>query len=925
MLSQFIIVTTGVKEKKMKRLTVSLALIALTAMLTLGLASCNNPFCQHRDADDDSLCDKCSEPYTDGKDIEDTPACQHRDADDDSLCDKCGKPYTDGKDVEDKPICQHRDADDDSLCDKCGDPYTDGYDVGTEGLVYTLQGDGTYSVTDYTGTATDVVIPSTHEGKAVTSIGWYAFGDCTGLTSIEIPDSVTSIDEGAFHNCSGFTSIEIPDSVTYIGSCAFYNCSSLTSAVIGDSVKNISDDAFASCTSLTSVVIGDSVTSIDPYAFANCTGLTSVVIPASVKNIDAWAFEDCTGLTSIEIPDSVTYIGPCAFEECSSLMSIVIPESVTSIGDEAFTDCTSLTSVAIPDSLISIGKDVFSGCSRLTYNEYDNAYYLGNDNNPYVVLMKAKSNSIISCEINASTRLIFSTAFIGCTSLTNIEIPNSVTSIGEDTFSGCSSLTSVVIPESVTNIGEDAFSGCSGLTYSEYNNAYYLGNDNNPYVVLAKAKSNSITSCEINANTRLIFSSAFSGCTSIASVEIPDSVTSIGSYAFEGCTGLTSIEIPGSVIIVAPYAFSGCASLTSIEIPDSVTSIGWYAFHNCTSLTSIKYRGTEDQWKDISKGWGWDLNVGNYTITYNYTEDLFTYSKIETGYAVSGLTDEGKRVKALTLPTTYNGERVVVIAKDTFSGAAVEKLIITENTNLRKIENGAFDRASNLSSIYIYQFDAESILPPEDFSGAHEDLKIYVPEGSFYDTDYYWSQVPYIADMIEFMEHGDADGIVFSYEIVNAVDPGAMCVIGGKIKLTVRYKADNVSLANVYLCLSYDTSVLEFVSGDFMCDAVDAAGNRIFGINNAAIGGRSAGFVAVTARTFGFGEVPVDKILDGEGVFAEIYFNIKRNLDDEAKIAFEVEKVGNFASQVLKADGSVVEADFGAPPVEDISLWLPID
>ena len=68
-------------------------------------------------------------------------------------------------------------------------------------------------------------------------------------------------------------------------------------------------------------------------------------------------------------------------------------------------------------------------------------------------------------------------------------------------------------------------------------------------------------------------------------------------------------------------ALYNCSSLTSIIIPDSVISINQYAFAYCTSLTTINYLGTEEQWNNISKGSDWDLNTGNYTITYNYTEE----------------------------------------------------------------------------------------------------------------------------------------------------------------------------------------------------------------------------------------------------------------------------------------------------------------
>ena len=133
-------------------------------------------------------------------------------------------------------------------------------------------------VSRYTGMEETVEILSTitHNNIEynVTSIGKSAFGRCTSLTSIVIPNGVTSIGNCAFEDCDSLESIEIPDSVTSIGYSAFYDCDSLESIEIPDSVTSIEFLAFFSCDSLTSIVIPNSVTSIGNSAFYYCDSVT---------------------------------------------------------------------------------------------------------------------------------------------------------------------------------------------------------------------------------------------------------------------------------------------------------------------------------------------------------------------------------------------------------------------------------------------------------------------------------------------------------------------------------------------------------------------------------------------------------------------------------------------------------------------------
>ena len=112
--------------------------------------------------------------------------------------------------------------------------------------------------------------------EGITSIGDYAFSDCSRLTLITIPESVTSIGICAFYNCRDLTSITIPDRVTSIGNGAFIDCISLTSITIPGSVTNIGGAAFLYCSNLTSITISEGVTSIGDWAFAECSSLIRI-------------------------------------------------------------------------------------------------------------------------------------------------------------------------------------------------------------------------------------------------------------------------------------------------------------------------------------------------------------------------------------------------------------------------------------------------------------------------------------------------------------------------------------------------------------------------------------------------------------------------------------------------------------------------
>ena len=179
-------------------------------------------------------------------------------------------------------------------------------------------------------------------------------------------------------------------------------------------------------------------------------------------------------------------------------------------------------------------------------------------------------------------------------------------------------------------MGFDVFRDTS-LKYNENNNAYYLGNEENPYVVLIKAKDTSITSCNINEKTKIIYSSAFSYCTSLTSVTIPNSVTFIGIHAFYNCSSLKNVTIPDSVTSIGDSAFKNCISLEKVTIPNSVTAMGDEAFYDCSSLTIYCEATSQPNdwistWNDSDRPVYWysDEKPTEYGRYWHYVDEVVT-------------------------------------------------------------------------------------------------------------------------------------------------------------------------------------------------------------------------------------------------------------------------------------------------------------
>ena len=416
---------------------------------------------------------------------------------------------------------------------------------------------GTVTITRYTGSETEVTIPSEIDGKKVTVIGTY---------SSHISDEI-----GAFSHNSSLMSVTIPSSIKTIGKFAFDGCTNLKSITIPSSVTTIRDYAFKYCTSLTSVTVPDSVTTMEYGVFADCTSLVSCTIPNSVIDLMG-TFEGCSSLQNVTIPSGLYGIGPSLFNHCSSLKNVSIPSNVLSIDPFSFTGCTSLTSINIPDGVLSIGERAFDGCESLksvtipksvteiqTY-AFGYVYYSPEEYHvkiPNFVIRGyagseaeryAKDNGFefVSLDSNHTTPTTVPAAAPAPANVPAIPAGNN-TAVG-----------------STKTVGKNKYVVASSSTVS--------------YKAPVSRKITSIKipkSVKINGRTyqvTAIGNKAFSGCRKLKKVTINSPIKKIGKYAFNNCKKLSTIRIYSKKLTkknVLTAAFKGISRKAVFYLPKS--------------------------------------------------------------------------------------------------------------------------------------------------------------------------------------------------------------------------------------------------------------------------------------------------------------------------------------------------------------------
>ena len=541
------------------------------------------------------------------------------------------------------------------------------------------------------------------ENSPITSLGASAFGSCSSLVSLDLPDKLESIGYMCFANNASFKTITIPDSVTSIARYAFANTPFYVDSIgedgfvyadkwlLGATAEKLTTIDRIIPTTLKSGVIG-----IADGAFYEAPELSLVRFPDTLRYIGGYAFFNCVKIYRVDIPeDSVISIGEAAFANCALLDRLNIENGLKTIGSYAFYNCTSLANfdelsgkLLIPDSVEKIGTYSFYGTKMFEEPDEFGLVYAGHwlvgyyykerdeDNNPiyydsrvtlkdgtigisnYAFFMNETISNVVGL---GNVKIIGRGAFYGCTRLSTAALNINLKKIEDYTFYGCSSLRRVELPQNVEVIGRSAFYRCAGLT--SVNLSECRVKEIMPYAFF---ECYNITEFNFGRRLEKIGDHAFFGCFRLGEgegnvISLPTPLTEIGGRAFSFNMALQEITFGENVKTIGDFAFNNCRLLTEVNLPDSVETIGKSAFYNCISIENVNLGNVK--------------RVGDFAFFGSKNIDSIVIPSTVT-YIGTGAFKGAMRVESVTI-----GKNVKTLGANSFYGAKNATFYIEEGAD----------------------------------------------------------------------------------------------------------------------------------------------------------------------------------------------------------------------------------------------------
>lgn len=484
------------------------------------------------------------------------------------------------------------------------------------GLSFLLDEEGDGYIVDGIGTLSDVreiVIPATYNNLPVHRIGSGAFRNCSTMESITFSENITTVGEDAFAGCTSLVSVYIKDIPTFLSINFSYG-----------GALQYATELYLGGELVRDFVIPEGVESVSDNLFDGYQTLESVTFPASLKTVGSSAFRDCTNLKKVTCFDIASwceiqfssgdsnplYYAKALYVGEELLTNLVLPETLLKIPSYAFYHCESIVSVTIPDTVEAIGYGAFGGCTSLATTKDNGLNYIGNKNNPYLVLLSADAD-LTEATVHESCKVIHSSAFNPAKQMTSVQIAKNVVEIGQHAFLNCTALSDLKFlggsDSRLRTIGESAFSGCVALENLEISSVALETVGRRAFHKCTGLKNVTFSNCD---KLTTIGGYAFYQCESLASVVFEHMVDgnwlTIQECVFYECKALTTIKLPKKLKAIEFMAFYRCESLAYIEIPEYNKKIGASAFLNCKALKQVvfidyMYYGSSSQMTSIEE------------------------------------------------------------------------------------------------------------------------------------------------------------------------------------------------------------------------------------------------------------------------------------------------------------------------------------
>lgn len=544
------------------------------------------------------------------------------------------------------------------------------------------------------------------------------------LTKVCVEDDVTSVGPYAFEDCTALTFARIGKGAATFSTHAFYNCSSLkeflcnvrsfsTGSLTADSnvfVNAGASDGF-------SVVFEDDATRILGYLFYNCKNLTNLTLGKGISSINSFAFAGCTGMKTLYIKSTkIDSTDPKIFTDAgkdSGGFTVELAANVTKLPDNLFysTDGNPYVTSVFADAgskLESIGSSAFFDCNRL-----ESAYFANCTMLTYIHNAAFKGcTRLVSADFSNCIKLqkINSEAFANCMNLADFTISNdeAITNIGDKAFYNTLAIRTMTIPESVREIGADAFglwvpqqiiyvlgkmsvgdfssapSSWPGNATVIYTNlswdvskkqdgsiiAYYTVPDpasiNTEYCIFVVGTGEMID-FQSQEGINWPRSSNNDVRSTVTRIYVGDGITRIGNYNFAGFDKCVEVQIGHDVEEIGKYAFRDDVKVPEFDLSTakaSLQNIEDGAFENCSGTSSVNLSGCSglgavgnDAFKNLA-----DSSVVYVSTDYLYDMLANVNGNIKSTY---GTTTKTKVVtvqvfftKDLASQGVYNGKDV---------------------------------------------------------------------------------------------------------------------------------------------------------------------------------------------------------------------------------------------------------------------------